>query len=353
MTSGSPPYDACVYADALLGALERGDAVGFEQGVETFIDSLPTLSPTDATAAAFDLIPVLEQVGWGFGSAVVRAYGVLCDCGVDPADVLPTLVDRAIAVLADVDLFKILSATLGVAQPESRNQDTFHATVMAMLEAAPDAGIDEGEVIAAVEAWFAGADWVQPVLYLAQRKDVRMALPRRDELTAAVSAAVADIDTAFWLNGLLLVLDDEPLLVLHRATGQGWRCTMSGIADNFQLHTMLAARLAGQIPETAPSPAEVAAAETGPELQPPGGIRGNFNLVDALGEWIWNEGRPADIPVYEGIRVAVIDPEPYPRSWNTGRLYPLMPPTLTIDAKLAGDEAAAWLAKVTPDKRGW
>jgi hypothetical protein len=76
--------------------------------------------------------------------------------------------------------------------------------------------------------------------------------------------------------------------------------TISGIGDNFQLHTLLAATLIGDparglIPGTPPHPAWFAAATDG-EMAPPGGIRGQFNLVDATGEWIWNEGRPADIP---------------------------------------------------------
>jgi len=52
-------------------------------------------------------------------------------------------------------------------------------------------------------------------------------------------------NTAHWLHGLLLVLDDEELIVLHRPTGRGYRVTMSGIGDNFQLHILLAATLTG------------------------------------------------------------------------------------------------------------
>jgi hypothetical protein len=63
------------------------------------------------------------------------------------------------------------------------------------------------------------------------------------------------------------------------------------------------------IPGQPPTPVEIAAASDG-EVTPPDGIRGNFNLVDAYGAWIWNEGRPADIPGREGTRVVVIDQPP-------------------------------------------
>ena len=73
--------------------------------------------------------------------------------------------------------------------------------------------------------------------------------------------------------------------------------------------------------------------------------------MDAYGDWIWNEGRPADIPQLEGERVVVLDPPPYLRSWNAGRAYPLMHPSLTIDRILTTDEAAHWLSIIKPPQR--
>ncbi|MBT0770059.1 hypothetical protein KIH74_14060 [Kineosporia sp. J2-2] len=108
--------------------------------------------------------------------------------------------------------------------------------------------------------------------------------------------------TSTWLAGLLIVLDEEPLIVFDRGfagTGQGYRVTFGGISDNFQLHTLLASALVGDpaqglLPGRAPNAAEVAAAGTGENLQPDGGIRGTWNRGgDAGGQWIWNEGTPA------------------------------------------------------------
>ena len=139
------------------------------------------------------------------------------------------------------------------------------------------------------------------------------------------------------------------------AAGRGYRVIISGIGDNFQLHTLLAASLIGEeqrgmIPGQPPAPAEIAAASEG-EVAPPDGIKGNFNLVDAYGAWIWNEGRPADIPRLEGTRVVVIDPPPYERTWNAGRAYPLMRPSVTVTAILPAAEAARWLSKVKKPSR--
>ncbi|MEU0554126.1 hypothetical protein [Dactylosporangium sp. NPDC006015] len=71
-------------------------------------------------------------------------------------------------------------------------------------------------------------------------------------------------------------------------------------------------------------------------------------LADAHGGWIWNEGTPADIPHLDGVRVVVLDAEPYSRSWDTGRAYPLMTPLLRVDGAVPAEEAAAWLSRVKP-----
>jgi hypothetical protein len=103
-------------------------------------------------------------------------------------------------------------------------------------------------------------------------------LPERARLLAATEDVAEQLNAAYWLHGLLLVLDDEELIVLHRPTGHGYRVSISGIGDNFQLHTLLAANLIGDesrgmIPGEPPTPAEIAAASDGEDTPPVGRIR--------------------------------------------------------------------------------
>ena len=130
--------------------------------------------------------------------------------------------------------------------PDPDDPAQIEATLDRFVGGAPEHGLTERDASMLVQAWFCGEAWVQPVLYLAQRKDVRGILPDRSRLTAATEAVRERSDAAHWLHGLLLVLDDEPLIVLHRATGRGFRLTISGVGDNFQLHTLLAAALIGE-----------------------------------------------------------------------------------------------------------
>ncbi|WP_052684335.1 hypothetical protein [Lentzea aerocolonigenes] len=183
-------------------------------------------------------------------------------------------------------------------------------------------------------------EWESALLLPMQDEDVRHGLPRRTELLAAVPS-----DS--WLHGLLRVVDLEALLVLHPLSGKGFEVTIGGLGDNFQLHTLLAYRLIPAfLPGEPPLQAWVEAASVGEELEPAGGIQGQFELSDAFGETIWNEGRPADIPVLDGVRVVVLGEPAYARSWNAGRLYPMMTPMVDVVRELSPDETASWLAKV-------
>ncbi|WP_380277971.1 hypothetical protein [Kitasatospora purpeofusca] len=152
------------------------------------------------------------------------------------------------------------------------------------------------------------------------------------------------------LRHLAAALDDEPLLVLHRPSGTGYLLRMDGLTDNFQLHTLLAEALigGGHLPGVRPDPEVVALSRT----EWLDGRRfiatGAFNLVAPDGGWIWNEGMPQDIPVVDGVRTLVLDPQPYERSWAAGRFVEQVPGDLRLERVLAPEEAVARLAAAAP-----
>lgn len=151
----------------------------------------------------------------------------------------------------------------------------------------------------------------------------------------------------------LAVLDDEPLVVLHRPTGTGFEVRIGGIGDNFQLHTLLAHVLVGggHVPGTPPS-AESVRLATDPE--PAQGrtraiATGAFELLAPDGERIWNEGLPEDIPMVEGRRLLVLDEPAYQRSWNADRFFPHLPGTAELTRVLTEDETRTWFARTSSD----
>jgi len=342
--------------DELIEAVNKRDSRLFSQALEHVAEAAKRASPGEVQDALGRLSPVLAEIPYGVGADLARLAGAMADFATDVGVVLPVLAQRAVDAMEQAARFAAVYGSALGDLPEAGDPSQFQPTIARLTGAAARLGMSEREAYQLAEAWFAGGDWVQPVLYLAQRQEVRAALSGRERLIAAAEAVREHIGTAHWLYGLLMVLDDEPLTILHRPTGRGYRVIISGIGDNFQLHTLLAARLVGDesqglLPGEPPSSAAIAAATDGSDLTPAGGITGQFNLVDGYGQWIWNEGRPADIPQLADERVVVLDPPPYPRSWNAGRVYPMMRPNLTVDRILTADEAADWLGLVKPAQR--
>jgi hypothetical protein len=276
----------------------------------------------------------------------------MVEAGADPFTTLDVLAERVSDGLEHAARFPA-SPGRSVAPcahpPSAADVDRLEQRV---IRAAPAAGLTVEEAGQITMSWFTINDWIPSLLLPLQQKRVRQALPHRARLTDAAAAMADHAEDVPWLLGLLLVLNDEQIIVIHRDSGHVYEMTISGIGDNFQLHTLLAATLIGDparglIPGPPPHPAWIAAATDG-EMAPPGRIRGQFNLATATGDWIWNEGRPADIPVVADRRIVVIDPPPYERTWNIGRAYPLMAPEIRLDRIQPPDEATTWLQRIAP-----
>lgn len=137
------------------------------------------------------------------------------------------------------------------------------------------------------------------------------------------------------------------------ARRHGFRLTMSGIGDNYQLHTLLADRLIGDparglLPGEPPSPSWVAAATTAPSRRPPDDpIMRRFRLFDGTGAYIYPEGVPADIALTGGVRVIVVHPPQGSYAWTGGRTYQHMIPELTLDEILSPAQTHAWHVQIT------
>jgi hypothetical protein len=354
------------YCDDLLWSLDRNDQRGFLEALHRIRQATPGSSQAEVQDAAARLAPLVATIPFWKGSDLAGVAGQVASYCADKSVILPTLIQRAISVMELSGWFAVALDGKNVPDPEDPGlyqqslgmlHDVLSQPGGDTLPTIPELiGRPDTRAGALAEAWFSCRSWMEPLLYLAQRQDIRATLPDRDRLTAACDAIREHMVTAEWLHGLLLVLDDETLVVLHRPTGLGYRVTISGVGDNFQLHTLLAAALTGKrsrglIAGKAPSPAEVAAASDGQDLTPPGGIQARFALADAYGDGIWLEGRPADIPALEGTRVVVLDPPPRRRSWEAGRAYPQMRPSVTVDEILNEMSSAYWLGKVSPPAR--
>ncbi|MFT9787726.1 hypothetical protein ACMZ5E_16060 [Streptomyces rhizosphaericola] len=236
----------------------------------------------------------------------------------------------------------------------------------------PDDGEPGEEIVertgfAAAVGWWTLSQWETAAVALLNHRAVRAGLGgaavaegpddatvrgqaggRRGELLRLLTAvAQASGQELRSLSYALQVLDDEPLVVLHRPSATGYLLRLSGIGDNFQLHTLLADALigGGHVAGRAPAPQEVAVCR-----ETPGQVetQGSFELVAPGGDRLWNEGSPAGIPVVDGVRLLVLDAPSYARTWPAGRFFPGMRGDLILERALEPEETERWFARVSP-----
>ncbi len=195
---------------------------------------------------------------------------------------------------------------------------------------------------------------------LSHSAELRRTLPQKPAIVASLRRYS---ERYGFLGKMMSVLDDEPLVVLHPESARGFRFTMYGIGDNFQLHVLLLGALAGSMPPhidgIAPSQEAISAASTATDtsdllarsswqlanwfaLRPGGAI----DTVDYQRSWIWNEGIPADIAAFEGTRVILIGPTTIDRSWNAQRIFPSMPARLDGPVPMDAVEARDLLSRI-------
>lgn len=203
------------------------------------------------------------------------------------------------------------------------------------------------------------------VAFLSRVPEARVAYRGQSGVLEQLGALAGSHEWAEWLRKLLLAPHRESLLVLHPTLRRGYRVEVSGVADNFQLHTLLAAALIGPagdgwLPGQPPSPEAVAEARGEPtagEVVAQGtfnlvnwfGLSGDGTLSDALsctGAWIWNEGLPADIATFEDQRVILLTDPAYTRTWMAAPLFSALKPDVRVTEHLSEEQVQSWLARM-------
>ncbi|MFB7971930.1 hypothetical protein [Streptomyces rubiginosohelvolus] len=284
------------------------------------------------------LAAVLEQVPPGPRAVVAVLVGACVERGADAERCAPgVLAGLRWALEQAVAFADAWAATGGGAFPAPDGAE-------------PGPELVERVGFEAAVGWLTLPQWEMAAVAMLNHRGVRREAGSRGDalrlLGAVERASGLELKS---LAHALLVLDDEPLVALHRTSGTGYLLRISGIGDNFQLHTLLADALigGGHVEGHAPSSQEVAVCR-----ETPGQVDtvGSFDLVAPDGELIWNEGTPADIPVVDGVRLLVLDEPSYRRTWPAGRFFPGMRGDALLERALDQEEAERWYAHVSPAK---
>jgi hypothetical protein len=209
------------------------------------------------------------------------------------------------------------------------------------------------------------------IAHLSRSKELRAVARSRPELLRLSEEVNAASGRGSFMTDMLRVLDDERLVVIHPGEQKGFEVRIGGIADNFQLHTLLAGELIGdpdqgRLTGERPDPAVVELARGGavrgqlhttgsfnlwnwPGLQPDGTLPQGQTQGNEF--WVWNEGTPADIMPFGDVRVVLLGPSAYERHWNAGRRFPNMTAEFVIEQVMAPDAVRDWLARIAAAPR--
>jgi len=166
----------------------------------------------------------------------------------------------------------------------------------------------------------------------------------------------------YWISTLLSVLINEPLLVINTTNNTGIIAEMSGVADNAQLQLLLMGMhelkplqmledkylkiVRGEGEQTINTSIiglwnlnnwEILRFETED-------INTNINKYNKY--WIWSEGTPANIAVYDNYRVVVLTKAPFKRSLQIQRSFKALKSSIQVKQILLEGEVLEWIRKM-------
>jgi hypothetical protein len=340
--------------------------------VQTLLEAANRLDDGMRNRVLQRLAGIIEQTDGPRASALALGCGALVEAGGEPDIALGPVLDHLPAMLASAAVFYRACEEADAANPEEEEDgeegeeeedgscvDRFGYEVSQRLP-------EEGLAWVSLEPMGLGA-----IAMLSRSPQGRRVVRGNGPLRKRVLELAGAHPRMTFLAKLLQVLDDEELLVLHPGQQRGYRVEISGIADNFQLHTLLAGALIGEPAEgwlrgKRPDPRVVAAARDQPVHSRARTAEGAFNLwtwhglrpdgtlpepQEASEHWIWNEGIPADIPPFDGVRVVLLGPVPYARTWNADRCFDGLHARLRIHETLSAAAVRDWLRRIATAPR--
>jgi hypothetical protein len=333
------------WVTAFQEAVRHHDDDAVQRDLTQLREGFGQASDEDNDIAAGLLADVLFDVPSGRDAVVAVLIAACVERGADPTACAQPILERArVAIQGAWDFCDRWPLVEGGVYPQQSGETPPEE----LYE--PLGGIDDPGARAAVIGWWTLPMWQSAVVAVLSQKEPRKQLLPDDELLQEARDITAVSGVGTFLAQSLAVLDDAKLVVIHRPTLEGFELVMSGVADNFQLETLLAGRLVtpGHLPGVAPSPEAVAAclADPGAPIEYDG--TGSFDLVAPDGTAIRNEGWPCDIPVVEASRLLILDPASYERTWHASRAFMGMSAQLDIERRISEDGVKRWMSHVQP-----
>jgi hypothetical protein len=294
------------------------------------------------------------------GGTIAMVCGALVERGCDPSIVAQRLTSRIEPLLiASAELLRVCVEQ--IPKTDDEDHDRYESFEAAREQLAPSMPTQNA-------AWAAlDKFWGPAIAALGASAAARQAA--RPLLDAATQ--ISEFHQAgHWLRLMLTVLENEPVLVIEPNKSLGIVGRISGVVENFTLNTLLMDVFPrkGWFSRRRRIPQRVAdvARGKGPQqtndtvtsvwnLYTWRAIQRNLQLpnpkdYDAAKNWIWNEGTPADIPIFEGHRVILLGPRSYVRFWPSQRTFKTLATDLICERSLTPAEISEHLKRMLAAK---
>jgi hypothetical protein len=358
----SPLYPMLTDAtNSLIETVRRDSSTEPEMkaAAQQFFDAVSKSSREQADAALRSLGAHFDLEDGSRAAFLALVCGALIEGGCDPLAIARPLTDRLEALLkSSVTLADACIAQLP--KSEDGDEDPNEAFERARAQLIPTMPHEN-------TAWEAlNIFWRPAIAAFSVSAEARAAARHLREPATRISEYH---EAGHWLQLMLGVLDDEPIVVVEPETKLGILGRISGVVDNFQLNVLLMDGFpkSGLFARRRVAQRVAAIARGDGPQQSNDTVTGVWNLytweaiesrgtlpdpgdTDSSKFWIWNEGTPADIPLFDGRRAILLGPASYPRSWQSQRMFSKLRAHLEIEQKLTKDETEDWLRRMLAAK---
>ncbi len=351
-------------AEVLMASLraERVAQVDAQRAIERFLHACAGLSGEARQTQFNSLLGVVDESPTGPACFLSVVCGALLEQGATPGR-MGSIVHRLLGELLPPASYLIRESKKreDAAVPPTRlmtgdEADEYESQLQTQLFEEVSAGNP-----LAREAWDnLGAFWPACVALYSREVPARV---KAREFMPLVNTLVERHEGGHWLQKLLPVLDNEPLVVIDPSRSTGIIARMTGVADNFQLHTLLMHHFPRRWYERRRVSDTAVAVATGHGPQQTNEvITGYWNLYQAaaLGpderiaraqrtdsrHWIWGEGAPTDLSIVDGHRIVLLGSVSYVRTWPSARLFGSLTAGLHEVQRLDQSVVRIWLQKI-------
>jgi hypothetical protein len=342
-------------------------ANSIRQALQPLFQATTFVPPEAFHRAAAGLAEIASQADPAWAAELAGICGGFIERGADPERGVDVLIAGLPRLLDPVVAFVEACRQRGKQGEESPVRTHMKAVAQAMPEAK--------RALDAISAYCLGT-----IAHLARSPAARLRHGRNAELLSKLNVVRWDTGNTGFLWKMLQVLEEE-LVILGPALKLGWKVKISGIGDNFQLHALIGGHLVGrpedgkypgvvsihsQQPEPGPGvplpPRAVATQTNAPCTGQEPGFSSRIQLwnwtalqkdgtlpanpISAHEHFIWNEGVPADILPFAGVRIVLLGDSTIHRGWNGGRIFPFMQASFEVVETISADMASDWLGRI-------